>query len=61
MCVCVYMRVGFQDENESNTCFMYEKYLILSERKRRDVQCRYAGKNEEKREKMIIHDDNSYY
>jgi hypothetical protein len=25
--------VGFQDdENESNACFMYEKYLILSER-----------------------------
>jgi len=43
------VRVGFQDENESNTCFMYEKYLILSQRKRRDVQCRYAGKNEEKR------------
>jgi hypothetical protein len=25
--------VGFQDdENESNACFMYEKYLIISER-----------------------------
>ncbi len=31
--VCIYVSVGFQDdENESNACFMYEKYLIISER-----------------------------
>jgi hypothetical protein len=31
--VCIYVSVGFQDdENESNACFMYEKYFILSQR-----------------------------
>jgi hypothetical protein len=31
--VYIYVSVGFQDdENESNACFMYKKYFILSQR-----------------------------
>lgn len=44
MCVCIYVNVGFQDENESNGYFIYEKYFILSEREK---QAR-AKKDEEK-------------
>jgi hypothetical protein len=28
------VNVGFQDKNESNAYFIYEKYLILSQRER---------------------------
>jgi hypothetical protein len=65
------VNVGFQDENESNACFIYEKYFILSQRekknRRKDVLCRYAlqMKREEseraREKKMIIHLDNNYY
>lgn len=54
VCVCVYVRVGFQDKNEPNACFMYEKYLILSQReekKRKAVQRRYALQTKRRRER----------
>lgn len=38
MCVYIYVRAGFQDENESNGYFIYEKYFILSEREQQASQ-----------------------
>jgi len=46
------VRAGFQDENESNGYFIYEKYFILSEREQQASQRR---KKKRKKKRRVMH------